>query len=81
MSEVRWYRLSDGVQVGPVDLAQMRALVIAGEIGPATWVWSDGMPSWRRAATVPALVPPPSLRERAAAAHGDDDAWQGRDER
>lgn len=57
----RWFTLVDGVQRGPFDLEALRARVLAGELGPDSWVWADEMPSWRRAAEVPALRPPPSL--------------------
>lgn len=64
MAQVRWYRLVDGRQEGPLPLGAMRDLVLEGRVGPTTWVWADGMPTWRRAHEVPALVPPPSQRPR-----------------
>lgn len=57
----RWFHLQQGMQQGPVDLAAMRDLVMAGTIRPDTYVWADGMPEWMPAARVPALVPPPSV--------------------
>lgn len=57
----RWYVLVDGVQTGPFGLADLRDRVRDGALGPASWVWADGMAEWRRAQHVPALVPPPSL--------------------
>lgn len=57
----RWYVLVDGDQTGPFGLDDVRERVVDGDVGPDTWVWADGMPEWRRAARVPALVPPPSL--------------------
>lgn len=68
----RWYHLQEGRQLGPVDLQTMRELVLEGVIGPATYVWADGMPEWRRAAAVPALVPPRELRGQL---RGDADEW------
>ncbi len=55
----RWFLLADGEQVGPFAVAEIRARVLAGDVTPATWVWADGMPEWRQAAKVPALIPPP----------------------
>lgn len=57
----RWYVLVDGEQTGPFELEAVRARVVAGDVAAETWVWADGMPEWRPAARVPALVPPPSL--------------------
>lgn len=61
MLPARWFHLRDGVQEGPVDLEAIRGLVQDGDVGPDTWVWADGMPSWMPAHQVPALVPPPEL--------------------
>ena len=55
----RWYVLVEGEQRGPYDLDHVRQRVLDGSVGPRTWVWADGMPEWRVAARVPALVPPP----------------------
>lgn len=62
MRPARWYRLVDGEVVGPVDLAEVRHAVLAGEIGPDDAVWADGMDDWLPARDVPALVPPARLR-------------------
>jgi hypothetical protein len=58
----RWFHLQSGAQRGPVDLAEIRALVLSGEVAPDTYVWADGMPDWMAARRVPALVPPSPLR-------------------
>lgn len=55
----RWYVLVDGEQTGPFGLGHVRGDVLGGRVGPETWVWADGMPEWRQALRVPALVPPP----------------------
>ncbi len=55
----RWFVLVDGQQTGPFDLDGVRGQILAGEVGASTWVWADGMPEWRQALRVPALVPPP----------------------
>jgi hypothetical protein len=54
----RWYVLDDGEQTGPFELAQLRERVLGGSLTADTWVWADGMPEWRQAREVPALVPP-----------------------
>lgn len=59
----RWYHLQGRRdRYGPLDLDTMRRLVLSGVIGPATYVWADGMPDWKRARDVPAIAPPPTLR-------------------
>lgn len=59
----RWYYLKGQHQHGPMGLTQIRELVLEGELRPDTYVWADGMPDWLYARQVPALTPPPSLRE------------------
>lgn len=66
----RWYVLVDGDRTGPFGLEQLRARIVAGELTPTTWVWADGMPEWRRAVRVPALVPPPALGVRGWGSRG-----------
>jgi hypothetical protein len=58
----RWYHLQGERQLGPLELDTMRRLVLAGTVGPDTYVWSDGMAEWLRARDVPALVPPGSVQ-------------------
>lgn len=70
LAPARWFLLEQGVQIGPFELDEVRERVLTGEIGPETWVWADGMPEWRPAREVPALVPPPELRP--AHWHADD---------
>ena len=65
----RWFHLQDERQLGPLDLDTMRRLVLAGTVGPYTYVWSDGMEEWLPAQEVPALVPPEGVR-------GELPAWQ-----
>ena len=57
----RWFVLVDGERTGPFELRQLRDRMVAGDLTATTWVWADGMPEWRRASRVPALVPPASL--------------------
>jgi hypothetical protein len=63
----RWYHLEGEVQHGPVALDVIRELVITGRVGPDTYVWADGMPDWLPARQVPALTPPPGVREHLPA--------------
>lgn len=64
----RWYHLQGrNDRHGPLDLDAMRRLVLAGVVGPDTYVWADGMPDWRFARDVPAVTPPPSLRATLSA--------------
>lgn len=65
----RWYHLQGETQHGPTGLEEVRELVLDGTIGPDTYVWADGMPDWLPARQVPALTPPPELRQRLAAWH------------
>ena len=73
----RWYVLVGGDQTGPFDLVDLRDRVVTGSIGPETWVWADGMPEWRQALRVPALVPPPSLGVEGWPAPRPDDVVVG----
>lgn len=63
----RWYHLQGERQLGPLDLDTMRRLVLAGTVGPDTYVWSDGMEEWLHARDVPALIPPESVRRQLPA--------------
>lgn len=65
----RWYHLHGEDQHGPIGLAEARAHVASGTIGPDTYVWADGMPDWLPARDVPALTPPEPLRRTL-------DAWR-----
>jgi hypothetical protein len=58
----RWYHLQGTEQHGPIGLDAIRDLVLDGTVGPATYVWADGMPDWLPACEVPALTPPDELR-------------------
>ena len=61
VAPARWFVLDDGERVGPFALDEVRERVVDGRVGPTTWVWADGMPEWRHASRVPALVPPASM--------------------
>ena len=55
MSNQEWYYGQDGVQRGPVTLAELRALVRTGQISPDDLVWFEGMPDWLPARDAAAL--------------------------
>src|SRR6188472_2188909 len=44
---MNWYYAAGGQQQGPVDDAQLDALVSSGQINAETLVWYDGMPNWQ----------------------------------
>lgn len=50
-----WYYGSNGNQHGPVEEAELRAMIAAGSVGPQTLVWRDGMADWRPMSTVAEL--------------------------
>ena len=61
VAPARWFVLDDGERTGPLGIDAVRDRVVAGTVTATTWVWADGMPGWRRAGRVPALVPPSPL--------------------
>ncbi len=59
MAEDGWH-YSDGVQqAGPVQRAQLMAMIANGTVQPTWLVWRDGMASWAPASSVPELALPP----------------------
>jgi hypothetical protein len=58
-----WYYQQQGEARGPLPLAHLRALAKAGEIGPATLVWQEGLTDWVELASLDAQstgpLPPP----------------------
>jgi len=56
-----WYYESNGGQAGPVTKEEILAMVGRGELGPASLVWTDGMPGWQSVAQVPALSVVPAV--------------------
>lgn len=61
-----WHYEKNGKVMGPVDDAQLESARALGEITPASRVWREGWPDWRRASEVwpdPAAgaKPPPPL--------------------
>ncbi|MBD5231870.1 MAG: DUF4339 domain-containing protein [Bacteroidales bacterium] len=48
----QWYILYNGQQVGPMAEDQL----LAYDLNPDSQVWSEGMPQWAAAYTIPALM-------------------------
>jgi membrane protease subunit (stomatin/prohibitin family) len=67
---VSWHVAENGQSVGPFTPAQLAQAAAAGRFGPASLVWSPGMPSWTAASQVPQLAtlfpppPPPQGQDR-----------------
>ena len=64
MSERTWFIASGDKSEGPFPEGQLSALISAGRLTRDTFVWTEGMPDWQRAADVPGFVfstqaPPP----------------------
>lgn len=60
---MNWYYAAGGQQQGPVDDAQLDALVNSGQVNAETLVWHEGMPNWQplrqaRPGTTSADLPP-----------------------
>jgi hypothetical protein len=68
----QWYAAIGSQQYGPVDEDQLRKWIAEGRVGPASYVWKEGMPDWLPLSQVPGLfqpapVAPPQRRRRGAA--------------
>lgn len=50
-----WYYGTNGQQHGPVEEAELKAMIAAGSVGPHTLVWRDGMADWLPLVAVPEL--------------------------
>ena len=64
MSE--WYFLRDGGQFGPLSWQDLWRHGQKGELRPADLVWTEGMPEWRTAVSIPGLFPaaqPPQVQQ------------------
>jgi RsiW-degrading membrane proteinase PrsW (M82 family) len=55
----QWYYVQNGAQAGPVGAEDLLRLAAAGAVQVTTYVWQEGMPSWRPAGEIPGLLPPP----------------------
>lgn len=47
----------NGQTLGPFNEEQLKAKIVAGELGRQTLVWMEGMTDWQAAATVAAVAP------------------------
>ncbi|HEX6902888.1 MAG TPA: GYF domain-containing protein [Thermoanaerobaculia bacterium] len=52
-----WYFLRDGGQFGPLSWQDLWGHGQKGELRPADLVWTEGMPEWRTAGSIPGLFP------------------------
>jgi hypothetical protein len=63
MSDTQWWYEKNGQPAGPIPIATLQQLASAGDLKPATLVWTAGMQGWARAETVALLSfapqPPP----------------------
>jgi len=53
-----WYYAKNNERLGPVPLAELRALVAKGGLQPSDLVWSEHLPGWVPARKVRELFPP-----------------------
>lgn len=60
-----WFFALDDERIGPRTLDEMRDLMAAGVIGPATLVWTQGLAEWAPAASFPVLAQAPETPEAA----------------
>ena len=61
MANGEWYYASGGQQQGPVPLESLKQMLASGQVQPGDLVWSQGMPNWAAANTVPGLIDAPAL--------------------
>ena len=52
---MQWYYSKNGTQLGPVEEADLRSKLTAGEVSANDLVWREGMTDWLPAARVPEL--------------------------
>ncbi len=71
-----WYFATGGQESGPVSFAELRRLVLRGEVHYNDPVWTEGMTDWIEALSVPELFAEPTPEESAAiaASHPVEDA-------
>jgi uncharacterized RDD family membrane protein YckC len=62
--EIPWFVLRDGQSTGPFSEAELVTAAEAGEIGPDTLVWREGMAAWARLADEPSAPPLPGIARR-----------------
>ncbi len=54
-----WYYTTEGKQMDPVSMKELRRLVGDGTLKPTDMVWKEGMARWIRASSVKELFPDP----------------------
>ena len=63
LPNVMYHLFSNGQQMGPFNVQQLRGMVQSGQFTRQTYVWRQGMQSWQQAGSVPELAslfaPPP----------------------
>jgi hypothetical protein len=55
MPMAEWYYTKNGQQSGPIDAAELRQLILSGQLAASELVWKDGMPGWVPASTISEL--------------------------
>jgi hypothetical protein len=59
MAAEMWYYTTEGKQMDPVSIRELRRLVDDGLLKPTDMVWKDGMARWVRASSIKELFPDP----------------------
>jgi hypothetical protein len=54
----RWFYAKDNQPFGPLTLGELRELADTQFLAPSQLVWTEGMPDWVPAGTLPVLFPP-----------------------
>jgi len=52
-----WFYAQNGQQRGPIELAELQGLLAGGQLTGHDLVWTEGMPQWQPAASVPTVMP------------------------
>jgi hypothetical protein len=52
---MQWWHGTQGRQEGPVAEEELRAMIAAGQLGPQTMVWREGLPAWQPLTAFPEL--------------------------
>jgi len=68
--EAVWYYACAGEQHGPVSLAELKGLVLAGDLQYNDCVWTEGMADWVEAFSVPGLFSEDEFANLADASKG-----------
>ena len=69
MAAEMWYYTTEGKQMDPVSIRELRRLVEDGLLRPTDMVWKDGMERWIRASSVKELFPDPGSDSIVMPAH------------